>query len=106
MNIMHKSHFFLGNSIAETRNFTPQNQGYGGKDFPKIVDRVAHATFVKERYENAVNEIIDNLEKRERQGLPVANGMYVDLEMDSKFVPLSFGKQDGKSGATIMTIVR
>lgn len=104
MNIMHKSHFFLGNSIAETRNFTPQNQGYGGKDFPKIVDRVAHATFVKERYENAVNEIIDNLEKRERQGLPVANGMYVDLEMDSKFVPLSFGKQNGKSGATIMKV--
>lgn len=100
---MHKKHFFLGNNIAEAHEFSPQNQGFGGHHFP-LRDRVTHATFVKESYKAAVAHTIACQEERERHGFPVASGVYVDLEMDKKFVPNSFGKQDGRSGATIMKV--
>ena len=100
---MHKKHFFLGNNIAENHNFSPQKQGYGNSHLPQR-DRATHATFVKESYKAAVAHAIACQEERERQGFPVANGVYVDLEMDKKLVPDSLGKQDGREGATIMKV--
>lgn len=59
---------------------------------------------MKESYKAAVAHAIACQEERERQGFPVANGVYVDLEMNKKFVPNSLGKQDGRGGATIMKV--
>ena len=63
-----------------------------------------HAAYVKERYNAAVTQAIDNLDKREAEGLPVAKGVYVDVEMDKDFVPDSYGTADGRNGATIMKV--
>lgn len=100
---MHKEHFFLGNNIAEARNFTPQNQGYGKKPLPER-DRAEHAQFIREHYEEVVNQAIASLDERERNGLPAANGVYVDLEMDKKFIPSSLGGPDGRTGACIVKV--
>ena len=100
---MHKKHFFLGNNIAEAKEFSPQNQGFGGKSLPTR-DRAAHARMVKEQYETAINQIVANLDERANQGLPTANGIYVDLKMDKSFIPNSLGKQDSPKGATIMKV--
>ena len=59
---------------------------------------------MKESYKAAVAHAIACQEERERQGFPVANGVYVDLEMNKKFVPNTLGKQDGRGGATIMKV--
>lgn len=100
---MHKKHFFLGNNIAETHNFSPQSQGFGDSQLPQR-NRGTHAAFVKESYKAAVAHAIACQEEIERQGFPVANGVYVDLEMNKKYVPNSLGKQDGRGGATIMKV--
>lgn len=100
---MHKKHFFLSNNIAEAHDFSPQNQGFGGHSLPTR-DRVVHAQMVKGQYETAVNQAIARLEEREKQGQPVANGIYVDLKMDKSFIPDSLGKQDSPKGATIMKV--
>lgn len=102
---MHKKHFFLGDKIAEARDFTPQNQGFGQKPLPSR-DRATHATHVKERYNAAVSQAINLLNEREAEGLPVANGVYVDVEMDKSFVPDHYGRQDGRNGATIMKVTK
>ena len=78
---MHKKHFFLSNNIAEARGFSPRNRRSGDHSLPTR-DRAEHGQMVKGQYETAVNQAIVHLEERERQGLPVANGIYVDLKMD------------------------
>ena len=100
---MHKKHFFLSNNIAEARGFSPQKQGFDGHTLPSK-DRVAQASMVKEQYVAVVNQIVTHLEEREKQGQPVANGIYVDLKMDKSFIPNSLGKQDSPKGATIMKV--
>lgn len=100
---MHKKHFFLGNKIAEAKEFSPQSQGFGGHALPTR-DRAAHARMVKEQYETVVNQVVTHLEERANQGQPVANGIYVDLKMDKNFIPDSLGKQDGPNGTTIMKV--
>ena len=62
---MHKKHFFLGNKIAEAKEFSPQNQGFGGHSLPTR-DRVTHARMVKEQYETVVNQVVTHLEEREK----------------------------------------
>lgn len=100
---MHKKHFFLSNNIAEARGFSPQKQGFDGHTLPSK-DRAAQASMVKEQYVAVVNQIVTHLEEREKQGQPVANGIYVDLKMDKSFIPDSLGKQDSPKGATIMKV--
>lgn len=100
---MHKKHFFLSNNIAEARGFSPRNRRSGDHSLPTR-DRAEHGQMVKGQYETAVNQAIVHLEERERQGLPVANGIYVDLKMDKSFIPNSLGKQDSPKGATIMKV--
>lgn len=100
---MHKKHFFLGDQIAEAWDFTPRSPGFGPKPLPAR-ERARHAAHVKERYTAAVNQAIEKLDKREAEGLPVAKGIYVDVEVDKDFVPASYGVADGRSGATIMKV--
>ena len=100
---MHKKHFYLGNKIAETHDFSPRKHKIEGEQLPQR-DRKAHATAVRECYRTAVAQAIAYQEELDKQGLPIANGVYVDIEMDKKFIPVSFGKQDGREGATIMKV--
>ncbi len=100
---MHKKHFYLGNKIAETHDFSPRPSPFKGEQLPQR-DRTAHATLVRKRYKDAIDHAIACQEERDQQGFPIANGVYVDIEMDKKFIPVSFGKQDGHGGATIMKV--
>ncbi|ANR72254.1 S8 family peptidase [Prevotella scopos JCM 17725] len=100
---MHKKHFFLGNNIAEDYDFSPWNTPFKGEQLPQR-DRTAHATLVRECYKAAIAHAIACQEERNKQGFPMANGVYVDIEMDKKFIPVSLGKQDGHGGATIMKV--
>lgn len=97
---MHKKHFFLGDKIAEAREYQPHRQGFSGQNLPQR-DRQGHADLIKSRYEMAVNNAISILEERERTGMPSANGIYVDLEMQHNFVQDQYAKREG---ATIMKV--
>ena len=44
---MHKKHFYLGNKIAETHDFSPRKHKIEGEQLPQR-DRKAHATLVRE----------------------------------------------------------
>ena len=100
---MHKKHFYLGNNIAEDHDFSPWPTHFRGEQLPQR-DRTAHATLVRKCYKAAIAHAIACQEERNKKGLPIANGVYVDIEMDKKFIPVSFGKQDGHGGATIMKV--
>lgn len=97
---MQKKHFFLGDNIAETREYQPHRQGFAGQEIPQR-DRLGHADLIKSRYEMAVSNAISILEERERMGQPSANGIYVNLEMQHNLVQDQYAKKDG---ATIMKI--
>lgn len=97
---MRKNHFFLGDKIAETRDYKSRKQGFAGKELPKR-DRQGHADLIKSCYETAVKNSISILEERERRGLPSANGIYVDLEMQHIFVQDHYAEREG---ATIMKV--
>ena len=100
---MHKKHFFLSNNIAEARGFSPQKQGFDGHTLPSKTE-LHKQVWLREQYVAVVNQIVTHLEEREKQGQPVANGIYVDLKMDKSFIPNSLGKQDSPKGATIMKV--
>ena len=100
---MHKKHFYLGNKIAEAHVFSPWPSPFTGEQLPQR-DRTAHATLVRKCYKAAIAHAIACQEERDQQDFPIANGVYVDIEMDKKFIPVSFGKQDGHGGATIMKV--
>lgn len=97
---MQKKHFFLGDNIAETRNYKPHRPNFSSTGLPER-DRQAHADFVKSRYEEAMGHALPILEERERMGKPSANGVYVDVEMQHDFVQDQYAKSDG---ATIMKV--
>lgn len=97
---MRKNHFFLGDKIAEARDYKPRRQGFAVKELPKR-DRQGHADLIKSCYETAVKNSISILEERERRGMPSANGIYVDLEMQHNFVQDQYAEREG---ATIMKV--
>lgn len=96
---MHKRHFFLGDNIAVAKAYHPN--GYNNREELPQRDRQSHADFIKSCYETAVNKAISILDERERNGLPSANGFYVDLEMQHDFVQDNYAK---RGGATIMKV--
>lgn len=95
---MQKKHFFLGNQIAEARSFTPRTQLVTPTKIPER-NRQEHAAFIKDKYNAAVDYAITVLSERAEQGLPSADGVYINFDMASGLVPKSLAK---KSGATIM----
>lgn len=98
---MKRPHFFLKDQVAATRSFTPPRQSHGDKELPSR-DRVLHANMLKSQYEEAVSRAISVIERRTAEGLPVADGVYVNIDMDKNFVP---GKPLGqRSGATVMKV--
>ena len=97
---MQKKHFFLGNKIAEARSFTPRTRSVQQPNMPER-NRQEHAAYIKEIYNTAIDQAIETLSQRSERGLPVADGVYMNFDMVSGFVPQTLAKS---SGASILKI--
>ena len=97
---MQKKHFFLGNKIAEDRSFTPRTRSVQPPTMPER-SRQEHAAYIKEIYNTAIDKAIETLSQRSESGLPVADGVYMNFDMVSGFVPQTLAKS---SGASILKI--
>lgn len=97
---MQKKHFFLGNKIAEVRSFTPRTRSVQPPTMPER-NRQEHAAYIKEIYNTAIDKAIETLSQRSESGLPVADGVYMNFDMVSGFVPQALAKS---SGASILKI--
>lgn len=97
---MQKKHFFLGNKIAEVRSFTPRTRSVQPPTMPER-NRQEHAAYIKEIYNTAIDKAIETLSQRSESGLPVADGVYMNFDMVSGFVPQALAK---RSGASILKI--
>ena len=97
---MQKKHFFLGNKIAEDRSFTPRTRSVQPPTMPER-NRQEHAAYIKEIYNTAIDKAIETLSQRSERGLPVADGVYMNFDMVSGFVPQALAK---RSGASILKI--
>lgn len=94
------SHIFLKDGNVEKIDFTPKN---GGPNTP-IQDRdvQAHAANIRSQYEACVNAVIQELDSRREANRPVADGIYLDIELKGKNQP--YEKLDGVRGAQLMKI--
>lgn len=97
---MKKKHFFLGNQIAEARSFTPRPKQIQQPTMPER-NRQEHAVYIKDNYNTVIDKAINALSQRSEKGLPVANGVYMNFDMVSSFVPQTLAKS---SGASILRI--
>ena len=52
---MQKNHFYLGNQIAEAKKFTPRPRVGQSNTMPQR-NRIEHAEFLKEQYQNSFNQ--------------------------------------------------
>lgn len=93
---MQKKHFFLGNQFAEVRSFTPRTKGGSQANLPER-NRQEHAAYIKEKYNTVFDQAINALSQRSKQGLPVADGVYLNFDMVSDFVPSELAKSSGAS---------
>lgn len=96
---MNKKHFFLKYNIAEARPYETRDRGHT----PNLPTRnpQEHASYIKAKYELAIKKAFSLLDEWEKQGLPTANGVYIDLEVNKEGKPQTFGKT---TGATIMRV--
>ena len=92
---MQKNHFYLGNQIAEAKKFTPRPRVGQSNTMPQR-NRIEHAEFLKEQYQNSFNQAIALQDELAAGDLPVADGVYLDFEVNKKLISDSF---DTKTGA-------
>jgi hypothetical protein len=97
---MQKNHFYLGNQIAEAKKFTPRPRVGQSNTMPQR-NRIEHAEFLKEQYQNSFNQAIALQDELAAGDLPVADGVYLDFEVNKKLISDSF---DTKTGAKIMKV--
>lgn len=97
---MQKNHFYLGNQIAETKEFTPRQRGGQPNTMPQR-NRIEHAELLKEQYQNSFNQAIALQNELVAGDLPVADGVYLDFEVNKKLISNSFHT---KQGAKIMKV--
>ena len=97
---MQKNHFYLGNQIAEAKEFTPRSRGGQSNTMPQR-NRIEHAELLKEQYQNSFNQAIALHDELVAGDLPVADGVYLDFEVNKKLISDSF---DTKKGAKIMKV--
>ncbi len=97
---MQKKHFFLGNKIAEARSFTPRTKSIQQPTMPDR-NRQEHAAYIKDNYNAVIDKAINALSQRSERGLPIADGVYMNFDMVSGFVPQTLAKS---SGASILRI--
>ncbi len=97
---MQKKHFFLTNQIAEPRKFTPRSRPIEPPGIPQR-NRKEHAELIKGQYERIVNQAIALQDELVASGQPIANGVYLDVEVNKKLIPTSL---DTKTGAQILKV--
>jgi hypothetical protein len=98
---MQKNHFYLGNQIAEAKEFTPQSNQIPTNAMPQR-NRGEHAQLLKEQYQRFFHEAIALQDQLAASGKPVADGVYLDVEVNKKLISDSF---DTKKGAKIMNLL-
>ena len=97
---MPKNHFYLGNQIAVAKEFTPRSNRIQTNAMPQR-NRGEHAQLLKEQYQIFFHEAIALQDQLAASGKPVADGVYLDIEVKKKLISDGF---DTKSGAKIMKV--
>ena len=97
---MAKDHIYLGNEFAETISFTPKGQGGGEKTLP---DRNVseHAAWLREKYSESSASAEETIRNRRGEGLPSADGVYLDIAIRGEMLPLD---RLDKGGAHLLTV--
>lgn len=97
---MAKEHIFLGNDFAETISFSPRPQSIKGKPLP-IRDVVEHANWLREKYSESILSAEEIIRLRTNANLPSASGVYLDIDIKGRKLPLD---NLDKSGAHLLTV--
>lgn len=98
---MHKDHFFLNNQFVVKHDFTPRTLGRNKK--PRIErDRSVHASLLNRQYAQAIESSFAELNFWQDQKKPVADGVYLNLNIEGKTIPKSL---DSKNGAQVMNVL-
>lgn len=97
---MAKDHIYLGKEFAETISFTPKGQGGGEKTLP---DRNVseHAAWLREKYSESIASAEETIRNRRGEGLPSADGVYLDIAIRGEMLPLD---RLDKGGAHLLTV--
>lgn len=98
---MAKEHIYLGSKYSETISFTPINNSRNNKVIPDR-DINIHADHLREWYGSAIKTALIAQCERQKQNLPVANGIYLDMDLVGGKLPLS--QLDSQSGAMLMCV--
>lgn len=97
---MHKKHFILDNRTVEVKKFTPRSKPIDPIEQPKR-SRKEHAELLKEQYQNIVSQAIALQDELAASGRPIANGVYMDIEMEKKLMSDAL---DTKTGAQVLKV--
>lgn len=95
------SHIFLHTGGAEPIEFSPRGNGGGASPIPER-DVQEHGNALRSQYEGTIAAALQQLEARHAVHLPVAEGVYLDMELKGKNPPLD--SLDGVLGARLMCI--
>ena len=97
---MAKDHIYLGNKFAESISFTRKGQGGGEKTLP---DRNVseHAAWLREKYSESIASAEETIRNRRGEGLPSADGVYLDIAIRGEMLPLD---RLDKGGAHLLTV--
>lgn len=98
---MHKDHFFLNNQFAVKHDFTPRTSG-GSKKTKIERDRSGHASFLNRQYVQAIEFSFAELNSWQAQERPVADGVYLNLNIEGKAIPKSL---DSKNGVQVINVL-
>lgn len=98
---MHKDHFFLNNQFVVKHGFTPRTLGRN-KKLRIERDRSVHASLLSRQYAQAIESSFAELNFWKDQKKPVADGVYLNLNIEGKTIPKSL---DSKNGAQVMNVL-
>lgn len=96
---MAKEHIYLGSKYSETLSFTPINNSRNN-NVPPDRDVNIHADYLREWYGGAIATALTAQRERQEQNLPVANGIYLDMDLVGDKLPLP--QLDSQSGAMLI----
>ena len=98
---MAKEHIYLGCKYSEKLSFTPIGTPVNEKVTPDR-DVNIHAAQLKEWYSGAIETALTAQRERQKQNLPVANGIYMDMDLVGGKLPLP--QLDSQRGAMLMCV--
>lgn len=95
------SHIFLHKGGADTIDFTPHPPKIKPSPLPQR-DIKEHGNALRSQYESSIDAVLRHLEKRQEAHLPVADGVYLDVELKGKNPPLH--SLDSKREARLLCV--